>query len=157
MKRWILVVTLVLAAVVLADTIEERRVALQARINELPAKKAALKTKTYSGTFDAILTERIADLNEVAAESSNIVKDVNALGTDTGIPDPPIKEVVDKVCETVDCNDIKKKEQNNQFVKTINEIATDPNITDPNEIAQLQELNEWVFEVFTTEPELGGL
>jgi Zn-dependent protease with chaperone function len=160
MKKTILISIIFLFSVLAfaeEQTVQERIVAVNIKITQTwPAKKAALETKTYTGTFAEIMTQRVADLNEVTLEAKGIVAEVNEICVLAGTPQPPKFTIIDTASKALDTNDVQKKEQNANFIKTVNEMVTDPSITDPCEIAAGQELLDWCVEVINT-PEMGGM
>lgn len=155
MSKCIMVIVIILfAAAVFSETIRERVDNVQQRICELPQKKAALASKTYSGTFCDILEQRIRDLNEVIVEAQQVLAEVNDICVDTNTSQPPKFKLIMTVKQKADVNDIKVKEKNNEFLNAVNDAISDPNIIDPNEIAQGQELFQWCVEILNSE---GGL
>ncbi len=154
----VLCLIIIPAVYVIADeqSVQERAIAINTKITQtLPAKKAALDTKIYTGTFVDIMTQRVADLNEVTLEAKNIVVEVNELCVLTNTPQPPKEAIINAAKRTTDVNDIKQKEQNANFIKALHEDVTDSNITDPCEIAAGQALLEWSIDIINSE--MGGM
>ena len=104
------------------------------KIDTVALKQRALDTKTYSGTIEAVLAARAADVNDVAADVNDVVTSARCLIVDAnGVPEPSKQFLLDKISATVKKKSTDNRKRNVQLLKAFNTIASDPNMADPND------------------------
>ncbi|RKY09843.1 MAG: hypothetical protein DRP56_02070 [Planctomycetota bacterium] len=129
--------------------VEKEAVEVEKMVRELPVKEAALKIKTYSGTIDAVLDERVADVNEVlvyAIRMRDRAKAVcEAMDLKPGKKDF-VKSVIDRHANVREKED---QRRNGEFLgavlEAIDEIALPAD--DPNYVAETARLANFIATV----------
>ena len=139
MRTFCILLCLMVGACFAADPndIEKQAKEVEAMVKEFPVKEKALKTKEYTGTIDMVLTQRVADVNEVLVYAKEMIvkaKEVCELLDLKVEKKDYLKAVIDRHGK------VKEKEKQAQNITVLEAVvsAIDESaipVTDPNYVA----------------------
>lgn len=128
------VLSFVAITVVAAYALTESEQEILSKIDAVAVKQKVLETKSYTGTIADVLSARVIDVNDVASDVNDVVTSARALIVDVnGMPEPSKQYLLDKISETVKKNSTDCRKRNIEMLSAFNEIASDPNMSDPND------------------------
>lgn len=144
MRKVAVIMIAVPAICAMAATAEQLRQETYDRLQQVQAKQRALATTVYSGTWDRVLEERVADVNEVCVEITQARAAAAALMELTSDPNS-IRETIQQVIREKTRQDLHEaKRGNGVFLQAVETVLADPNNTpDPNDVEEAARLADF--------------
>lgn len=122
------------------DPVEKEALEVEQMVKDLPVKEQTLKEKEYTGTIDAILEQRIEDVNDVLVFAKDMVTKAKEVCEKMDLM-PKNKDFVKTVIDRHGKVEEKEKQKNNNIlmhavVEILNDPNSQPDPADPNYIEE---------------------